>query len=273
MWEDLHVFSWRDKTVPFCGELVGKSHCDGTYYQARQESDVTVIEYIVSGKGTVKVDGTTYKAEAGDIYMLPLYTNHIYYSDKTNPWVKYFINIRGNLPSELIRAYNLELKYIFHDSNAGDIFKEIYDTACNSKLSESERQEIFALCFHKILIRLHNISRNEQRSDDAAIIKSIIDNSPNKIYTINELSEKVNRSKDYIIKSFQKQYGTSPHAYIISKKMESAKILLNETELSIAKISSYIGFCNVEHFSTLFKKTCGVSPRDYRKKLWSNFTK
>ena len=60
MHENLFYFSAYGDPSLFQGELVGLSYCDGTYYQARKNSDVTVIEYILSGTGTVQVDGPTF---------------------------------------------------------------------------------------------------------------------------------------------------------------------------------------------------------------------
>lgn len=54
MWEDKNYFRWVNQLSPFHGELVGFSHCDSTYYQARKESDVTVLEYVTKGTARLK---------------------------------------------------------------------------------------------------------------------------------------------------------------------------------------------------------------------------
>lgn len=265
MWEDKNYFRWADKTSPFHGELVGYSHCDGTYYQARKESDVTVLEYITEGTGTVKVNGTDYKAKKGDVYLLPLYTNHIYYSSDSDPWKKYFINIRGKLPSELINQYNLQLQYIFHNTNTEELFLELYNCA-KMDIDEELRQELFTSLVHRIFIRLKHCGNANFSSDDASLIKSMIDNSPNKIYSIEELAKQLNRSKDFVIKTFQRRYGITPHAYTTIRKIDTAKMLLKETNLRIEEIAFSLGYQSTEHFSTQFKKHCNMSPTHYRNK-------
>ena len=266
MHENLYYFSAYGDPSLFQGELVGLSYCDGTYYQARKNSDVTVIEYILSGSGTVQVDGVKHTARAGDVYLLPLYTNHLYYSDSRDPWVKYFMNIRGSLPPELIKSYQLELQYIFHNSDTEELFAQLYKTAQlgTDAIDPERQQELFASLFHRILIRLHHTRHTVERPSDTATIKSVIDNSPNRIYTIDELAQLVNRSKDYIIKAFQQSYGITPHSYIIEHKMQSARLLLSSTDSSIEEIALQLGYKNPEHFSTLFKRKCGVTPRNYR---------
>ena len=262
MHESLYYF--KGTRTRFLGELVGKSFCDNTYYQARKNSDVTVLEYVESGEGTVKVNGINYTVRAGDVYLLPLYTNHIYYSGSKEPWVKYFINIRGELPVKLIESYNLQNQYVFRHINAQDLFTEIFETAA-APIDELYRQELFASLFLRVLIRLKQHIDVSEPYSEAGVIKSIIDNSIGKIYSIKELSEMVNRSKDYIIKNFTAAYGVTPHNYIINKKIDTAKIFLTNTELSIMEISISLGYNNVEYFSTQFKKLCGISPQQYRK--------
>lgn len=262
MHEDLFFF--RGNKDFFLGELVGKSYCDSSYYQARKNSDVTVIEYVESGMGTVKVNGIEYTVKAGDVYLLPLYSNHIYFSDNKKAMIKYFINVRGTLPSELLKIYKLQNRYIFKNSQTYDLFLELLKTA-QSEIEESKRQELFASIVLKIIVRLHNNCIQSLNEDsDIATIKNIIDNSPGKIYTIPELSDMVHRSRDYIIKNFYNAYGMTPHCYIIQRKISTAKILLTDTKLSILEISISLGYNNVEYFSTQFKKNCGISPQQYR---------
>ena len=263
MWEDLNIFALPNHPVPFFGELVGQSNCDRTYFQSRRESDVTVLEYVVSGCGTVKVNGNNYTVKAGDVYLLPLFSNHTYHSCSDEPWIKYFINVRGDLPSILIRAYQLELSYVFHAPQTQELFFKLYDIA-KQPLDEAFRQEQFTLCFHNILIRLRNCINMPQEGNEAALIKSLIDNTPNKLYSIEDLASRFNRSKDFIIKIFQKQYHITPHAYIIQDKIEIAKQLLLNTSLHIEDIAYSIGYQNPEYFSNLFKHRCGVSPRNFR---------
>ena len=263
MWEDKNYFRWVNQFSPFHGELVGFSHCDSTYYQARKESEVTVLEYVTKGTGTLKVNGTTFHPQAGDVYLLPLYSNHIYFTNDNDPWEKYFINIRGNLPSVLIESYHLQLKYVFQNSNTNDLFLEMYNCA-KSDIDDQLRQEIFASLVHRIFIRLQRSFDNTLEVNDATIIKNIIDNAPNKIYSVQELADKIGRSKDFVIKAFKRMYGITPHVYINEKKHEIAKMMLLETNLPIEQIAASLGFQSSEHFSTQFKKFAQLSPRTFR---------
>ena len=58
---------------------------------------VYVVEYIVKGEGTVRCYGKEYRINSGYVYILPKDMEHLYYSDKTNPWIKKWFNVTGKL--------------------------------------------------------------------------------------------------------------------------------------------------------------------------------
>ena len=93
--------------------LTGITYGDKNYRIARNNSDVSVIEYIIEGEGTVNVNGKVFHPKKGDTYLLPQGTSQLYYSSEKNPWTKIWINISGQLFSEIIKAYNLDDIYLF----------------------------------------------------------------------------------------------------------------------------------------------------------------
>ena len=76
--------------------------------------------------------------------------------------------------------------------------------------------------------------------------------------------------ENYLSSLVKKQTGLSLHQYIISYRLSKAILLLVKTDLSISKISESIGFCNAEHFSTVFAREVGLSPHQYRRQAASH---
>jgi AraC family transcriptional regulator len=58
--------------------------------------------------------------------------------------------------------------------------------------------------------------------------------------------------------------GMTPHQYVIQQRIERARILLRDPSLSISEISLACGFTNQSHFTRLFRKHTGVTPKTYR---------
>ncbi|NOU87986.1 helix-turn-helix domain-containing protein [Paenibacillus sp. LMG 31460] len=64
---------------------------------------------------------------------------------------------------------------------------------------------------------------------------------------------------------FKQRYGISPHQYLINMRVNHAKELLANTELSLESIALYCGFADLHHFSKMFKKRTGSTPGEHRK--------
>ncbi|MBD0378556.1 helix-turn-helix transcriptional regulator [Paenibacillus sp. WST5] len=65
---------------------------------------------------------------------------------------------------------------------------------------------------------------------------------------------------------FKKETGMSLSAYIVQQRMDEAKSLLLETEMKISQIAEVVGYMNLSHFISMFKKINGTTPQSFRKK-------
>jgi AraC family transcriptional regulator len=79
-----------------------------------------------------------------------------------------------------------------------------------------------------------------------------------------EIAEAVNFSPYHFTRLFKQATGLAPHQYIMQKRIEMAKKLLVETELSIARVALDTGFQSQSRFTTLFRQFTGTTPRAYR---------
>lgn len=84
--------------------------------------------------------------------------------------------------------------------------------------------------------------------------------------TIDELAKEVGISKEYLQKLFKQHEGISITAYMIDKKLEVACNMLIFSDRKISEIADYLHFGSVSHFSLVFKRKKGQSPKEYRSK-------
>jgi AraC family transcriptional regulator len=84
--------------------------------------------------------------------------------------------------------------------------------------------------------------------------------------TLAEIAAEVDLNPHYFARVFKKGVGQSPHQYILEKRVERAKVLLKTTELSLVEIASQVGIATQSHFTTVFHRVTGVTPREFREK-------
>ena len=97
---------------------------------------------------------------------------------------------------------------------------------------------------------------------DAA--KAYIKNNLHKKITLAALSMSLHCSTVTLTEHFRKEFGITIMQYVLNKRMELAKELLRDTELTVKEISYRCGFNDVEYFSRCFRDNCGNSPARWR---------
>lgn len=101
-------------------------------------------------------------------------------------------------------------------------------------------------------------------SSPVAQAKKFLDEHYCEDVNLSLLSNMVGVSESYLSKQFLKEVGCNFIHYLTRLRMEEAKRLLHRN-VKIIEIAERIGYWNPEHFSRLFKKTTGITPKDYKK--------
>lgn len=267
MREDIISFvDSASENCPFYMEMTGISYCDGSYFISRKNSPIYVFEYILSGQGTVKSDSTEFTAVKGDMYVLHKQSNHVYYSDAKNPWTKIWFNARGPLIDNLIHIYKLH--NVNHIRNAGtrELFYKVLDIAGSRDKSNEDIFNEASLVFHEILLDIaKDIHKNAvQHSPEAIKLRNYLDKNVMRAISLKELSDIVYRSPSQTIRIFKNDFGITPYNYLLSKKLEVAKLMLLNTTMSVKEISLSLSFADEHYFSNYFKSKTGVSPSKFK---------
>lgn len=85
---------------------------------------------------------------------------------------------------------------------------------------------------------------------------------------LDELARTANFSRYHFLRAFRRVFHATPHEYLTRKRIERAKELLAESELTVTEICFEVGFESLGSFSALFHKMVGWSPSIYRARAW-----
>lgn len=83
---------------------------------------------------------------------------------------------------------------------------------------------------------------------------------------LKEISQEACLSRYHFLRLFRDTFETTPHQYLIKKRIEKAKWLLRARSLSVTDICFEVGFESLGSFSSLFRKRVGDAPANYRRR-------
>jgi AraC-like DNA-binding protein len=82
--------------------------------------------------------------------------------------------------------------------------------------------------------------------------------------TVADLAAAAGLSPAHFSREFRRAFGESPHAYLLTRRLERAAALLRSTDRSVAEICLSVGLQSIGSFTTSFTRTYGRSPTAYR---------
>jgi AraC family transcriptional regulator len=92
-------------------------------------------------------------------------------------------------------------------------------------------------------------------------VEEHLDGSP----TLDQLAAVARLSPNYFVGQFKRATGLPPHQYVILRRVERARQLLQTgTELSLAEVAAHAGFYDQSQFSHHFRRVLGVTPGQFR---------
>lgn len=103
-------------------------------------------------------------------------------------------------------------------------------------------------------------------NDFEATVQRIWDTEKEEL-TVERLGQRLHLTYRTLCRKFIDQLGMSPGKWLQDKRMEEARLLLEESSLSVSEICYQVGYSNTSSFSRLFLRTTGLSPGEYRKQM------
>ena len=233
------------------------------------------IVYVVSGSQQYHIYNKDYIVNGNQLFIAPSNTVHssgdkphgrhkIYFMKLYEDYRKGFMYMSEPY-SQLLHSAVLSLKdlVISPEENLKPMFeKAFYHLSQNDLLENMLGRTIL----QELLLDICT-SANDEQAKLSPMISSVVQFINENLYeeiTLEELAAYCNLSLSRFKQKFREETGVSPREYINMKKIEKAKELLNNGK-NITDTAFELSFSSSNYFSLVFKKTAGMSPKDYIK--------
>jgi AraC-like DNA-binding protein len=113
----------------------------------------------------------------------------------------------------------------------------------------------------------HDPAERQQLRDLALLrqVRDRIDRDYVQPLDVEALARGVHMSAGHLSREFKRVYGESPYSYLMTRRIERAKALLDRGDLSVTEVCFAVGSSSLGTFSTRFTELVGMAPSVYRR--------
>jgi AraC-like DNA-binding protein len=97
--------------------------------------------------------------------------------------------------------------------------------------------------------------------------KDLMDREYERPLDVAQVAAAAHMSEAHFTRAFRREYGETPGAYLMTRRIERAKTLLRMTDMPVTEICLEVGFRSLGSFSAKFSDVVGASPSDYRRSV------
>ncbi len=259
---------------------VSTSKYEGDWQSILHSHPFSELFYVINGQGAFLAEGSEFPVKQNDMVII---NPHVQHTEKSLPGapLNYIVlgieglsfsfgrlaTARAGVSSQptpdTVYKHNMSKTnvYSYLNSMLDEITEqqEDYEAVCQNLL------EVLLIC----ILRSGSLSvvpdNSRLLNRECTQIKNYLDANYSEDITLDTLSALTHMNKYYLAHTFTKYMGLSPINYLLQKRIQEGKSLLESTSYSIAQISDLLGFSSQSYFSQAFRKATGMTPMQYRK--------
>lgn len=255
----------REKNLPFYITCIGES--DPQIEINRPEGyHCPQIILCSEGSGILQTEGNECPVTAGTAFFLPARTPHNYFQTD-NVWITHYVSFSGYSSEIVLRQLGLTEAGVY-PVDLGvmrSIFQRMINTLKSDKyyggFTASAIMYEYIIEFNRQIVGAD--SRYTSESASLTPVLNYIDMHYSEVIELETLCGLIQITPQYLCRLFRKRLGMRPLEYITQRRIQKAKVYLREGEKSIREIALEVGYTDPGYFSAVFKRSEGVSPRQY----------
>ncbi len=192
---------------------------------------------------------------------------------ETRQYLKEWIELTNSRYNDISKTNESAIELIIKivEELESDSYKITFDSSVYSKIEDinslcKDEQSLCNLLSEIVLFMENSVSMINETTLSKRIMDYIKNHYSEEI-TLEVLAKNFYMNPVYLGSYFKKNTGKNYNTYLTECRMNAAKDLLTNTELSIDIICNRVGYQSVRYFNKLFKEVFLVSPNQFRKNL------
>jgi len=257
-----------------------------TFYEKLHQHEEIQLSYIIAGKGTFIVGDTIRDFQSDDVLLFGSNVPHVLKSDPENNQDSYMISVFFTRDSFGEHFFNLpklkDAKRLFNDASLGIKFQEhqtvlkpLFQAILHQKSLKRfaaffEILSILAESKYKTVSSFMNTKNytDVEGKRMSAVFEFVMNHFDQKIL-LEEIATIASMTPNAFCKYFKQRTNKTFFKFLTEVRIENAcTFLSNQQQIAIANIAHDCGFFNISNFNRKFKEIKGVTPTEFRKKVF-----
>ncbi|MBA2480209.1 MAG: AraC family transcriptional regulator [Planctomycetes bacterium] len=229
------------------------------------------LMYTIAGGGVGDIAGTPMRCAANSVWFMPKDRPYGYQVDPAHgTWEYQWIEFDGAMVASLMRMLGLaERSHVPGCGAAEPLIRQLvtmFAERGDAALHEAGGVLMQIMAVIEACARRGDEGRSPAARIDALVKRALADRLGEDV-DLAGVAELAGVSPHHLVRVFTKLNGTSPMSYLAHLRANRAKILLQRPELNITEIGRAVGYPRVPHFSRMFSRETGMSPRAFRRAM------
>ncbi len=231
-------------------------------YQLLYVNEGTLNLYRDKKTETVK-RGTMLLFRPGDV--------QIYSSSRKSKTETFWVHFTGADVEKILISYGIpKNKIALRVGGAFDCSFLFRQMIAELQLRKECFEELLCLYLRQLLVLINRYISTEEGAlftiSEIERAANYFNENYNEEISIGKYAKERHIGLSWLINSFKATFKMTPMQYVICARLSNAKNLLHNTDYSISKIASSVGYEDALYFTRLFKRHTGMSPSEYRKR-------
>lgn len=257
------------RTRPVAVVCGGLERTTADYRINRQTFPLYSIEYVVGGRGQLKLGNEQHELKTGRVFSYGPGVAHEIDCDQRDPLVKYFLDFSGPAARNCLKSAGLppgSVVQVFPPLELQGLFEEL--VRCGLKGTRLSA----ALCdklLQCLILKIQDSHGPAEGPEQLAFstyqhCRQYIQQHFHRLKSLEQVSAECRVNNAYLCRLFGRYDHQSPYQYLLRLKMARAAEQLREPGTLVKQVAEDAGFSDPFHFSRAFKRVFGVSPKAFR---------
>lgn len=256
-----------------CG---GKERCSATYEIDRNDFPYYAVEFVAEGEGELSIGGGRYRLLPGSVFAYGPGIPFQIRSRGNKSLVKYFVTFTGTYAPQLAKNSGLipsSPQQLLRTRWVHDVYEQLLEAGTYSRRVARRH---CTLLLRLLALRLEADARSFVETSSTAFetycrCRRHIEENFRNLISVHDVAKNCDVASAYLSRLFQRFSQEGPYQYLIRLKMDLAADLFAKSDVSVGEVSRRLGFVDPYHFSRVFKRVHGISPKTFSTTVVKNF--